>query len=237
MKKIFSKNWLLSTAMLLCLASCQKEFSSGNTNPGETPVDLNSKVRSSVSGFVTDENNDPVQSAMVKVGVQTVSTDEYGYFEVADVEVTKNAATVTVTKAGFFPGIRTYMASNNKAAAVRIKLLAKSHVGTISAVNGGEVTLTNGLKVSLPANGVILAAGGTAYTGTVNVAAKWINPTAADLARIMPGDLRAIDADNNMKLLVTYGMAAVELTSGSGEKLQVAPGKKAKLTLPLPASI
>ncbi|RYY68238.1 MAG: hypothetical protein EOO13_12865, partial [Chitinophagaceae bacterium] len=39
------------------------------------------------------------------------------------------------------------------------------------------------------------------------------------------------------KLLVTYGMAAVELTSGSGEKLQVAPGKKAKLTLPLPASI
>jgi hypothetical protein len=40
-----------------------------------------------------------------------------------------------------------------------------------------------------------------------------------------------------MKLLTTYGMAAVELTGSAGEKLQVAPGKKAMLTMPLPASI
>ena len=237
MKKFFFQNLLLVSAMLLAFVSCQKELSDGINTPGNTTVDLGSKVRSSVSGFVTDENDNPVQGASVKVGVQTITTDEYGFFEAKNVEVSKNAATVNVNKPGYFPGIRTYIATNNKAAFVRIKLLPKDNAGSVAAASGGTVTLTNGLKINLPANAVVNAATGAAYTGTVNVAAKWLDPTAADIDRIMPGDLRAIDGDNSMKLLVTYGMAAVELTGGSGEKLQVAPGKKAKLTLPLPASI
>ncbi|MBC7937882.1 MAG: hypothetical protein H7Y86_21250 [Rhizobacter sp.] len=237
MRKIFFQNLLLLTALVVSFTSCQKEVSGDTGNPVETPVDLGSKVRTSVSGFVTDENDAPVQSASVKVGIQTVSTDEYGYFKVANVEVSKNAATVNVNKTGYFPGIRTYIAVNNKAAVVRIKLLPKNTAGTVSAANGGTVTLTNGLKINLPANAVVNAGSGAAYTGTINVAAQWINPTASDLDRIMPGDLRAIDENNNMKLLVTYGMAAVELTGGAGEKLQIAPGKKAKLTLPLPAGL
>ena len=237
MNKNFFQNLLLLTAVLLCFASCQKEVSGGPGNPGETPVDLGSKVRTSVSGFVTDENDAPVTGAAVKVGIQTITTDEYGFFEVKNVDVPKNAATVTVSKAGYFPGIRTYIAASNKAAVVRIKLLPKELAGTIAATSGGTVTLGNGLKVNLPANAVVNATSGAAYTGTINVAAKWIDPTAADIDRIMPGDLRAIDDNNSMKLLVTYGMAAVELTGAAGEKLQVAAGKKAKLTLPLPAGL
>ena len=234
MKKIFFQNLLLLAALVVSFGSCQKELS-GTNNPAE--ADLGTKVRSNVSGFVTDENDAPVQGAAVKVGGQTITTDEYGYFEAGNAEVTKNAATVTVNKAGYFPGIRTYIAAANKAAFVRIKLLPKDNAGVINAATGGEVTLSNGLKIGLPANAVVNAASGTAYTGTVNVAAKWLDPTAADIDRIMPGDRRAIDENNTMKMLVTYGMAAVELTNGSGEKLQVAPGKKAKLTMPLPASI
>lgn len=236
MKKFLFQNGLLLCAIVLSFLSCQKEMSGINPN-GETPVDLGSKVKTSVSGFVTDENEAPVISAQVKVGTQTTTTDEYGFFEVKNVDVPKNAAVVNVTKFGYFPGIRTYIAVNNKSAVVRIKLLPKDNAGSIAAATGGTVSLSNGLKINLPANGVVNAATGAAYSGTVQVAAKWLDPTASDIDRIMPGDLRAIDEDNNMKLLVTYGMAAVELTGAGGEKLQVAAGKKAKLTLPLPASI
>lgn len=237
MKKFFYQNCLLLVATVLLFGSCQKEFSSGLENPGETPVELNSKVRSNISGFVTDENDLPVLNAAVKVGMQTISTDRFGYFEAANVEVPKNAAVVTASKPGYFPGIRTYIATANKAAFVRIKLLPKANAGTISAANGGTASLPNGLQINLPANAVVNAANGSAYSGTIHVAAHWINPTAADLDRIMPGDLRAIDENNTMKLLITYGMAAVELSDGAGNKLQVAPGKKAKLSLPLPASL
>lgn len=237
MKQTFIKQLLVLGAVVLAFIACQKEISGDTGNPIDTPVDLGSKVTTSVSGFVTDENDAPVQGASVKVGLQTLMTDEYGYFTVNNVELTKNAATVTVNNNGYFPGIRTFIAAAGKASFVRIKLLPKTNNGTISAVNGGSVTLPNGLKISLPANAVVNAASNAAYSGTIHVAAQWINPVAADLDRIMPGDLRAIDADDNMKLLTTYGMAAVELTGGSGEKLQIAAGKKATLTMPLPAAI
>ncbi len=227
----------LPILFLSVLFSCQKLIDEGNIAAPIIPVDLTTKVSSSVSGFVTDENDEPVQSASVKVGLQTVTTDEYGFFEVRNEQVIKSAATVSVTMAGYFAGIRTYMAEQNKAAFVRIKLIPKNTSGNFSGSTGGTVTLPDGLKISLPANAVVNATTGAAYTGTVNVTASWINPVAPDLDRVMPGDLRGVDASGGFKQLTTYGMAAVELTGSTGEKLQVTPGKKAALSFPVPAAL
>lgn len=227
----------LPLLLLLVLFSCQKLIDEGNIAAPIIPVDLTTKVSSSVSGFVTDENDEPVQSASVKVGLQTVTTDEYGYFEVRNEQVVKSAATVSVSMAGYFAGIRTYMAEQNKAAFVRIKLIPKNTSGNFSGSTGGTVTLPDGLKISFPANAVVNATTGSAYTGTINVAASWINPTAPDLERIMPGDLRGVDASGGFKQLTTYGMAAVELTGSTGEKLQVTPGKKVALSFPVPSAL
>lgn len=234
--------FLLTTILMAFLfIKCTKELSEENGNtaiiPIPTTVDLITKVSSSVSGFVTNEADAPVMGAVVKVGTQTINTDKYGYFEVKNEPVVKNAATVTVSTAGYFPGIRTYIAEAGKSVFVRIKLIPKTTVGSFAAASGGSVTTSNGLKVTLPASAVVNATTGTAYTGNVNVAAFWINPTAADLDRIMPGDLRALDIAGNFKQLITYGMAAVELSGSAGEKLQIASGKKANLTLPLPAAL
>ena len=202
-----------------------------------TPPDLTTQVKSSVSGFVTDENDQAVNLAPVQVGTVTVTTDKYGYFEVKNVDVIKTAAVVTVTKTGYFKGTKTYLAEEGKSAFFRIKLIPKINAGTINATAGGAVTLANGLSITLPANAVVNATTNAAYTGSVNVSAYWINPTAADLPNIMPGDLRGINTAGNLQLLITYGMAAIELTGSSGELLQIATGKKATLSLPIPASI
>lgn len=116
-------------------------------------------------------------------------------------------------------------------------MIPKTNAGTINGTIGGVVTLTNGLSINLPANAVVNATTNTSYTGIVNVSAHWLDPTAADLPSKMPGDLRAINTDGNLKLLTTYGMAAVELTGSSGELLQIATGKKATLNFPIPSSI
>jgi hypothetical protein len=237
MKKNFLCLLVLLLAMSFTFLACQKDFNPGGGADNDTPVDLSSRVNASVSGFVTDENDQPVLNAMVRFGTQTVPTDDYGYFEISNMSVPKNAAMVSVSHGGYFPGIRTFIAKEGKGAFVRIKLMPKTTVGTISAANGGNVSLSNGLKIAIPSSAVVDAASGVGYTGTINVAAQWINPTAADLDRIMPGDLRAIDADNNFKQLVTYGMAAVELTGDAGQKLQIATGKKATVTWPLPAAM
>lgn len=151
--------------------------------------------------------------------------------------VVQNAAFLTVTKAGYFKGIKTFIAQKIRKAFFRIKLIPKNLSGTISGSGGGTVSLSNGLSISLPANAVVTASGGSAYTGPVRVAAYHINPNATDLDMIMPGDLRGINTSGEIKLLKTYGMAAVELTGASGELLQIATGKKATLSLPVPSSL
>ncbi len=236
----------LIIAALACLVatvsvftiSCQKELSSGNGfTITDTPPDLSSKISSSVSGFVTNESGAAAEGAMVQVGTATTTTDKYGYFEVKDAQVVKAAAVVTITKPGYFNSIKTYIAAEGKSAFFRVKLLPKTIAGNFDAAAGGTVTLTNGLAVSFPANAVVTASNGNAYTGTVNVAAQFINPTAADLASTMPGDLRGLDSLGFLKLLSSYGMAAVELTGGTGELLQIAGGKKATMTFPIPSGI
>lgn len=154
-----------------------------------------------------------------------------------NVFVVKDAAVVTVTKAGYFKGIKTFIGETDKSAFFRIKLLPKTNSGTIDAASGGNVTLSNGLIIALPSAAVITVSSGAAYTGIVNVAAHFIDPTSDEIAMIMPGDLRGINADGSLKRLTSYGMAAVELTGTSGELLQIASGKKATLTMPVPSGI
>ena len=240
--KIYFKTKLCSriafVAAALLFISCNKDINSTNTN--ELPdqyADLTTHVSSSVSGFVTDQNDAIVTGASVKVGTISTLTDQYGYFEIKNVQVVKEAATVTVIYPGYFKGIKTYMAIQGKSSFFRIKLLPKTTVGTIDAAAGGNVSLSNGLNISFNANGIKNAATGSIYSGAVNVAAQYIDPASEELDKIMPGDLRGINTNGNIKGLASYGMMVIELTANSGELLQIADGKKATLSIPVPASI
>jgi hypothetical protein len=236
----FNKNLLIITAMFIaatCLTSCQKEISSTGIRIETEPTDLSTKITSSVSGFVTDENEVAVQGASVVFGNASASTDKFGYFEIRNQQVVQQAAVVSIIKPGYFKAVKTYIATANKSAFFRVKMLPKKIAGTVDAAAGGKVSLFNGLSVTLPAGAVVNAATGNAYTGTVSVAAQWLDPTATDLDRIMPGDLRGLNTDGALKLLQTFGMSAVELTGSAGELLQVATGKKATVSFPLPSSV
>jgi hypothetical protein len=216
----------LISVITICAISCQKELT-GESNGSSTELpDLTTKISSAVSGFVTDENDMAVANAVVTIGNSNTLSDKYGFFEIKNVSVVKDAAVVTVDYPGYFKAIKTYMAAAGKAAFFRIKLISKVSAGNIDASTGGQVTLLNGLVIQLPANAVVNAATGNAYSGQVNVAAHWINPSTPDLNLTMPGDLRGTDTAGAIKLLTTYGMAAVELTGAGGELLQVAQAKK-----------
>ncbi len=246
MTNFFTKKSMLIIAVItiFSITSCQKEINENIDNNNDTsvvdpslPPDLTTRINSSVSGFVTNENDAAVNGAVVRFGNTSTTTDKYGYFEFNDINVIKATAVVTVEKSGYFNGIKTYQAETGKASFFRIKLIPKTTSGSINALSGGNVTLSNGLSVFLPSTAVVYAATNAPYSGTINVAAFWINPTANDLTEIMPGDLRGIDKNGLLKGLTTYGMCAIELTSPAGELLQIAPNKKATLTFPLPSAL
>lgn len=227
MKKLVLAFTLVFVAVLSF--QCQKEagFMGNHFNTGET-------VTATVQGNILDENGQPAAGVTIRVGTKATITDAKGFFRILKATLNKSAAVVTAERTGYFKSYRSFVATTG-ANNISIKLIKKTLAGTIAAT-GGEVVLSNGSKVALPANAVVKAAGGS-YTGAVNVYTAYINPTAADIRETVPGSFMADDKNNNRVSLASYGMMAVELESTAGEKLQIAAGSTATLTMPIPASI
>ncbi|HEY0041282.1 MAG TPA: carboxypeptidase-like regulatory domain-containing protein, partial [Flavisolibacter sp.] len=233
MRKIFSA--LSFLFLSLFFIQCQREVSFLDVPafPGE--VVKPDPITSAIQGNVLDENGAPAVGVTIEVGPKITITDSKGYFRINDASLDKKSALVTASKPGYFDAYRTFAATSG-ANQVVIKLIKKTLAGTIDATTGGEVTLSNGSKVALPANGVVNAATSAAYTGQVNVYAAYIDPSAADIAQTVPGSFMANDNDGKRRVLTSYGMMAVELEAASGEKLQIKSGSKAKLTTAIPAN-
>jgi len=213
---------------------CQREVSYiGTGDPGQTS--LPNPVKANLQGNVLDESGQPAANVVIKVGTEITATDTKGYFRINNAPLDKNASLVTAEKTGYFTAYRTFSATSGTNQVV-IKLTKKTLGGTVSGTSGGDVSLTNGTKISLPANGIVKESDNSNYTGTVNVYAAYIDPTAADILDRVPGSFMANDKDGKRVLLSSYGMMAVELESSTGEKLQVKSGSTATLTSPIPSA-
>ena len=229
---------LMALGSMITFIACKKDIKS--TDPVVTPenhfaIPAATPVTGSVSGVIVDENNHPVSAAQVKCSGSTYTTDANGLFVIKNVQLDKYVSTVTVNKAGYYKGIRSFAASPTMNY-VSIKLIPKTITGTVSATAGGPVNLSNGTILTLQSNSVVIKSSGAAYSGTVNVYASYIDPTTSDFSARVPGSMMGQDA-SNMYVLASTGMMAVELESATGEALQLATGKPASIKLPIPSSL
>ncbi|MBL7723751.1 MAG: carboxypeptidase regulatory-like domain-containing protein [Chitinophagaceae bacterium] len=236
--RLLSKSTILITSLsFLLFTACQREIDDpGGITPPTGGVDDNITVVAGVRGVVVDENSQPVAGATVTSGTNSTTTDRYGVFRFNNINLSKANGYVKVTKTGYFTGSRTFVTTAGRIHNVRIRLLPKTTTGTFAASAGGTVTLGTGGKLVMPAN-AITDASGAAYTGTVNIAMTWIDPTAPNLPEIVVGDLRGITTDGQERGLETFGMLGVEMTGAGGQTLKIAAGKTAELTFPVPAAI
>lgn len=231
---------LMSFAAVLLLAGCKKNQSNENYHDIEEPniPVFTEKVSCTVSGFIINEQSEPVAGAVVTAGTTVTTTDAYGYFSIQSASVTRNIGLVKVVKAGFFTGFKTFIAKANEHSFFRLMLLNKTTTGTVSASAGGTISSPEGAIVVLPANGITDAASGAAYTGQVQVSVR-VLPVAAtsDMLLSIPGDARGLNAAGHLKSLNTYTAIAVDLNGDAGQKLQLAAGSKATVTLPIATAL
>lgn len=235
--KILSLTLLLFIS-LLGIQSCVKEYDLSSTeviSPASKEL-----INTHVYGRVMDENDQPISNAEVKLhsfeGEKVLYTDDKGYFEFFNLRTLGNSAFVKIKKDGKFDAFRRWSTLKNKWNYTEVKMLDKEIVGTIDAGTGGLVETPEGAKLKLPEASVVKK-NGSHYNGIINVAMKWIDPTAEDLHQRIVGDLSGIDIEGNEVALATYGMMVVELLDNAGNELQIAEGKKAELTYPVPDDI
>jgi hypothetical protein len=238
--RIITKCLLGSLFISIFISSCQKEVKTDTpaTGGGGIGTVVNSTpVQGNVTGKVIDNNNIAVAGATVKAGSNTTTTDSRGLFRFNNIQLDKYSAVITVEKAGFFKGYRVFSASVNNTNFVKLKLVPKILIGSIDAASGGSVSLPDNSKITLPASGVVVKSNSQSYTGTVKVYAAAIDPTSADISQIVPGSVQGTDANNYRVVLKSFGMLAVDLEGNSGEQLQIATGKTAKLRFTIPSSL
>jgi hypothetical protein len=206
------------------------------TNPIGGVVNDATQVTASVSGIVLDETNAPIANAVVTSGTATTTTNTNGMFIFQNISLSKENGNVTVVKAGYFKGIRSFKTTEGKNHTVRIQLMQRTLSGTVNAAAGGTITSNGGATIIFSANAFVTSTG-AAYTGTVSVYSRWIDPTAANLPFVIPGDLRGVSTTGVENILETYGMVGAELADASGNVLKIATGETATVSFPIPTSL
>ena len=237
MKKI-----TLFSLILLVFFACRKdsETSTTSTTTNDPPIinidDFEEEVipvTASLAGLVIDEAGNPVENASVKLGANAESTDDKGNFLFKQVEMNAAGTYVTVQKAGYYKGSARIFPKDNSQNYVTIKLMEIIPSGSFVSGTGGVISNPSGIKLDFPPNAIV-DDNGDAYDGNVEVAARWIDPTADDLFEIMPGNLQGVNQFNEEVALGSFGMMAVELSGDAGESLNLGNDQKAELTFPIP---
>ncbi|MFT3979704.1 MAG: carboxypeptidase-like regulatory domain-containing protein [Ferruginibacter sp.] len=236
MKKLI----LLAFTGMMLLNSCKKNQSDENyheTDESQVPV-FTERVSADVAGFIMDEQNNPVAGATVTAGNLTGSTDEYGYFRINNASLVKNIGLVKIVKEGYFTGFKTFPARQDEDNFFRFTLLSKAVTGTVAAATGGIISTADGASVTLPANGIVDASSGAAYSGQVHVSIRNIPVNAVNESLFsLPGDGRGLNTDSHLKILNHNTAIAVDLNGDAGQKLQLAASTRAAINMPIPASL
>ncbi len=231
MKKICILLFALTTAFI----SCKKNVSSPSNTITGGEQSQTTPVTGSVAGIVTDENNNPVANAEVKIGANAYLTNSLGFYITPVISLDKFITTIKVAVPGYFTLYRSF-AANATMNQVNFKITPKTLIGTFEASNGGEVPLANGSSVSFQANGINIKNTGASYSGTVKMYAAYFDPSAEDYFMTKTGGSFAEDAEK-MYAIKPVSTIAVELESASGESLQLANGKPASIKLSIPNSL
>lgn len=231
MKKCF---WLF-LSVLIILGGCREDSETSVTSYTTFPPPSVS-VLADVVGSVVNENGEAIEGVEVKMGDEVYTTDAYGLFVMKNTTLFGTGTFITASKDGYFPGSRKFYPSANSRNFITIELLEKELTASFPSTSGGLVSTSDGATVNFPANSIIRE-DGSVYNGTVNAYVKWLDPTSIETFNQMPGSLEGIDDEENAVVLGTFGMIAVELSSPSGQALNVNSSAPATIDLPVPTEL
>lgn len=217
----------------LSMQSCREDSNLVNTTPPTPETTIN--VLGSVMGSVIDDNGQAVADADVRFNGLTTTTDEYGIFQFIDEQLHANGTYIKVEKDGYFLGSRKFYPAAGSTSRITVELMPMEEVVSFAS-SAGEKVQFEGVEIAF-GNNSIMTEDGADYNGNVKVFAQYLDPTLNATFDQMPGDLTAMNAEDERVGLTTFGMVAVELRDDNGNELQVKTGMTVDITTPVPADL
>lgn len=192
-----------------------------------------STVVTSLIGVAVDEAGGPVAGVALTAHGKTATTAADGTFLIQQVTVPAARCVVVGRKAGYFTSAKAASPVADGATPLRLVFAA----ATPQAVSAAGGTVSSGAASVQFAASSFATASGASLSGDAQVAARHLNPTSATFNAAFPGDFQGTRADGSEALLYSFGALQVELSGAAGEAVQLAAGKQATVTVPVPASM
>lgn len=216
----------LSLMIAVVFFACQKDTSQFIEKPSDN-------YKSNIFGRVVDEENQPIAEATVKLGNKITSTDLNGVYYFKNIEINSIHSFLTIEKEGYFQGSRGFNTQQpNKTLNLYNVLLKKNFNQTFASSQGGEVR-DNELKIVFKPDAIVYDETNLDYNGQVHVAVKYLDASTEKIYSQMPGNLSAINQENDIVTLLTFGMLAVELRADDGRKLNLKKDHPSTIALEL----
>ncbi len=220
--------------LLLVTLSCSDNADDISNEPSiEFNYDAGNSVNRNFNGLILDTSGNPVANALVQIGSSSAQTNTNGSFSITNAPVKERFAHVKVTKTGFINGSRVLVPTSGDNR-LNIMLIPNTPTATVASGANSEVSLPNGTKVKF--DGSFKDANGNPYSGSVQVGLYHLKPSDTYLGELMPGSLLASSTAGEARVLETFGMLHVELTGSGGQKLNLANGHTAEISLDIDAT-
>lgn len=221
------KKLKLITLFLLCglvLIHCRKDEIT--TEKDSTPTGVTNNVAFQI--ILASESGQAISNAEVLINSDVYTSDQNGIIETNKYDIPFAGLKCEVLAAGYVPIQKRFYGAENSTNVERI-ILVKTISKTIGTGETGEID-GEGL-LELPTS--LISEDGSAYEGPVRVSNKYLDPDELGFLSSAPGNLLAINTNNEYQQLASFGMYMIELRDLEGNDLTIPEGSFATITFPI----
>ncbi|AKH68417.1 Carboxypeptidase regulatory-like domain [Spongiibacter sp. IMCC21906] len=213
--------FLVSTLLVGCGGGSS---GGGGSSDVDTPDGVEEQRTGSVAGIVSNTvTGEPLSNVTVSSGERSAQTDSNGAFVLSGIPETSRAV-IQFALEGYESAFRPAEVNENEQTDVTALMVPVGIAESVDPMMGGEIAIPNS------AARVIFSPGTINSSEAVSVSLTDIDPASS--AGNMPGDYTAGDDDNPLPI-ESFGAISVNITSESGEEVDLIPGASATIRIPL----
>ena len=215
---------LIFSASLILAVSCGDEHVIDNNNPGGKGI---------LAGKIITSAGAALGGAVITINGTDYYADNKGEFYIRNFPEGNNLK-VNISQSGFVSTQKIISVKRYKTSYLTAALFPFGKTATVSGTSGGTVSFQNA-SVVFPA-AAFIDSKGNPFTGIATVRATYFDPTHKEFVSAFPGDFSGQRSNGSFTPIESFGFINVEISNGS-EKLNLASGKSANITMPIPASM
>jgi hypothetical protein len=222
---------IIFSAFLMLLLSC--DDGKGPANPGTTQNEDLSKI---ISGSIIAENGSPLAGATIECGGINAQTDAEGFFKLTGAADKNGIYLIKISKPGFYDNFKEIRKSEAGATNFNAALKPKELVTTFSQDKNFILELSDGAGIGIVPGTIINESTGQSYNGKVKLYSYYYGRNDEEFADFFP-KAPAKDKDGNDIEVFDLGIYSIELFSENDDKLNIADGMAAIITIPVPEEL